>query len=220
MSIDLQSLRLYQEKMAKHVVLKDDFNDPPLKVAGADVAFIDGKGICACVNVQLPDLKVIETSTIIKQLYFPYVREYLAFREADSVISAYKQLADQPDVLLVNAHGIAHPRFYGAASHIGVLLDTATIGVASNNLCGEYDYEPSQTDDVVICSHMRRNIGYLLKSKKNCRPIFVSPGHKVSMSSIIPIIKSCMGIHKMPEPLYLAHLEANKVKQRELNSLL
>jgi deoxyribonuclease V len=206
--------------MSKHVVLKDGFHNPPLKVAGADIAFIDEKGICACVNVQLPELKVIETSTIIKQLSFPYIREYLAFREADSVISAYKQLTDQPDALLVNAHGIAHPRFYGAASHIGVLLDTTTIGVTSNNLCGHYKYEPPQIGDAIICSHMGRNVGYLFQSKKNCRPVFISPGHKVSMSSTIQIIKSCMGTHKMPEPLYLAHIIANRVKQRELNSLL
>ncbi len=220
MSINLQSLRLYQEKMAKSVVLKDDLHNHPLKVAGADLSFIDEKGICVCVSVQLPYLKVIETSTVIKQLTFPYIREYLAFREADSVMSAYKELKDQPDMLLVNAHGIAHPRFYGAASHIGVLLDIATIGVASNNLCGLYKREPSQIGDAMICSYMGRNVGYLFKSKENCRPIFVSPGHKVSISSTIQIIKDCMGTHKMPEPLYLAHINANKVKQRELKSLL
>lgn len=220
MSINLQSLRLYQERMAKHVVLKDDFNEPPLRIAGADMAFIDEKGICACVNVQLPDMEVIETSTTIKQLTFPYIRGYLAFREADSVISAYKQLTNQSDVLLVNAHGIAHPRFYGAASHIGVLLDTATIGVASNNLCGHYDNEPSQTGDAIVCSHLGRNVGYLFKSKKKCRPIFVSPGHKITMSSAIQVIKSCMRTHKMPEPIYLAHINANMGKQRELNPLL
>lgn len=220
MSINLQYLRLYQEKMGKQVDLNDDFNSPPLRVAGADLSFIDEKGICACVNVQLPNLKVIETSIIVKQLTFPYIREYLAFREADSVMSAYKELKDQPDMLLVNAHGIAHPRFYGAASHIGVLLDIATIGVASHNLCGRYKLEPSQIGDTVICSYMGRNVGYLFKSKENCRPIFVSPGHKISMSSTIQIIKDCMGTHKMPEPLYLAHIKANKVKQRELKSLL
>lgn len=218
MSIDLKSLRLNQENLAKHVILKDDFDNPPLRIAGADIAFINEKGICACVTVQLPDLKVIETAIIIKRLTFPYIREYLAFREADSVLSAYKQLTDQPDVLIVNAHGIAHPRYCGAASHIGVLLDTATIGVASNNLCGQYEQEPSQIGDAVICNHIGRNVGYVFKSKINCKPIFVSPGHKVSLSSAISIIKSCMGKHKMPEPIYLAHIKANKVKQRELTS--
>lgn len=220
MSINLQSLRLYQEKMAKQVILHDDFNNPPLRVAGADLSFIYEKGICVCVNVQLPNLKVIETSTIIKQLTFPYIREYLAFREADSIMSAFKELTDKPDVLLVNAHGIAHPRFYGAASHIGVLLDIASIGVASHNLCGHYEREPSQIGDAMICSYMGRKVGYLFKSKKNCRPIFVSPGNKVSISSSIQIIKDCMGTHKMPEPLYLAHIKANQVKKRELKSLL
>jgi len=206
--------------MAKQVVFNDDFNNPPLKVAGADLSFIDEKGICACVNLQLPNLKVIETSTIIKRLTFPYIREYLAFREAISIMSAYKELTHQPDMLLVNAHGIAHPRFFGAASHIGVLLDIATIGVASHNLCGQYEREPSQIGEAMICSYMGRNIGCLFKSKKDCRPLFVSPGHKVSISSTIQIIKDCMGTHKMPEPLYLAHIKANQVKQRELESLL
>lgn len=220
MNMDLKLFRLKQEKMAKQVVLDDDFNNPPLRVAGADIAFINEKGICACVTVKLSDLQAIETSTIMKQLTFPYIRGYLAFRESDSVISAFKQLTDQPDVLLVNAHGIAHPRFCGAASHIGVLLDTATIGVASNRLCGCYEREPSRLGDTVMYHYMGRDVGYLFKSKENCRPIFVSPGHKVSLSSAISIIKSCMGTHKMPEPIYLAHIKANRLKQRELTSQL
>ncbi len=216
MSINLNDLRLNQEKIAEFVVIDDDFNNPPSRITGSDIAFLNSKGICACVTVQLPDLQVIETSIIISKFTFPYIREYLAFREADSIISAYKQLNEQSDVLLVNAHGFAHPRFCGAASHIGVLLDKATIGVASNNLCGNYDQEPSEIGDAKICTYMGNDVGYIFKSKENCRPIFVSPGHKVSMSSSISIIKSCMGTHKMPEPIFLAHLKANKVKQGEL----
>lgn len=220
MSIDLNDLRSNQEKIAQHIVLDDNFNNPPSRIAGSDIAFINGRGVCACVIVQLPDLQVVETSIIINEITFPYITEYLAFREANSVISAYKQLKEQPDILLVNAHGFAHPRFCGAASHIGVLLNTATIGVASNNLCGIYRQEPLETGDAVMCTHLGKTVGYIFKSKKKCRPIFVSPGNKVSMLSAISIVKLCMGTHKMPEPIYLAHIEANKVRQEELTASL
>ena len=109
-------------------------------------------------------------------------------------------------MLLVDGHGIAHPRKIGLASHVGLLLDIPTIGIAKCLLCGKIE------EDKIVLGE--KNIGFKFIGKEQASPLFVSPGHKVSMKTSLEVVKNCMRMpHKLPEPLHLAHKNANKIRK-------
>ena len=128
-------------------------------------------------------------------------------------------MESKPEVFLINAHGIAHPVRCGCASYVGVLANVPTIGIASRNLCGEYDSEPTRVGEHVPLTHNGRIVGWALKSRKGCTPIFVSPGHGVSLTSSLEIVMKCTETNKLPEPLSLAHALANRVKKITLYNM-
>ncbi len=142
---------------------------------------------------------------------FPYVPTFLSFREAEPIVETFSSLRKKPEVLLVDGHGIAHPREIGLASHVGVLLETPTIGVAKKILVGEYN----RHEDVGGASkilHKGRTVGFALNSRRNSKPIFVSPGHLVSLEKSLEVVKKCIKGHRLPEPLRLAHELSSKAK--------
>ncbi len=119
----------------------------------------------------------------------------------------------KPDVILINGQGIAHPLRCGIASHVGVSLDVPSIGVAQSKLCGEYK-EPKEVGHYTSIIYNGKKVGYVYKSKENCKPIFVSPGHKVSSRTSLKIVTSCIGKYKLPIPLRMAHGYANEMKEK------
>jgi len=142
------------------------------------------------------------------------VPTFLGFREGPAIVKLIKLRRRTPDVFLINAQGIAHPLFCGCASHVGVLAQKPVIGVAASNLCGEYDCEPVEVGDAVPMRYNGRVVGWVLKSKAGCNPIFVSPGHLVSLESSLKIVKDCLKNHKLPEPLQQAHRLANDERNK------
>jgi len=152
------------------------------------------------------EIKIIKT-----HLDFPYIPTFLSFREGYPIIKLYKKLKTKPDIMIINGHGIAHPLFCGIATHVGVLLDKPTIGVAQSRLCGDYR-EPKRLGDCSKITYKGMIVGYVYKSKEKCKPIFVSPGHRISLKSCLRIVKKCIKTHKLPLPLAIAHIQANKSK--------
>jgi len=213
---DLEELRRAQTEIAAKVVLEDRFEKPIEVVTGSDLAFLNSAVVAAAVSLDYESLQVIEEKAVIGRVSFPYIPTFLGFREGPPIIELVGKLKVKPDILMLNAHGISHPLFCGCASHVGVLTNIPTVGVAKSKLCGEYQKEPERVGEWVPLMYGEKTVGALLKSKRGCRPIFVSPGHLVSLESSIQIAKRCIGDHKLPEPLYLAHRLANEERRRSL----
>lgn len=216
--IDKEKLRKKQQNIAKKIVLKDNFSKPIDKIAGFDLAFLDDKAFVAGVVLDYESLSLVEVKIIEVKLSFPYISTFLTFREGPPIIKVYRKLKIEPDVIMINGQGIAHPLSCGIASHVGVLLDIPSIGIAQRRLCGEYK-EPKKVGTHSKLTYKGKKVGYVYKSQKNCNPIFISPGHKISIEYSLEIVKNCIKNHKLPEPIFIAHGLANKIKINRTNNM-
>lgn len=201
----LEKLRKEQLKLAKLVIIEDKFSNIDT-VGGCDQAFFDNKIISAIVICDYKTMNVLEKQYSVVKARVPYIPGYLSYREGPAIIKTYKKLKKRPDILLFDSNGILHKLRIGMASHVGVLLDQVTTGVAKHLLCGKV-----KGKRIFVNDEMR---GFILKTKKSYRPLYVSPGHKVSLKTSLKIVKHCLRNHKLPEPLRFAHLYANEVKEK------
>jgi len=209
--MDLKEFKKVQNRLARRVSLKDGFGGIEC-IAGVDLAFRGRTAYCAAVVLDYDTLEPVEELVKVSKVSFPYVPTFLSFREADAIIDVHRQLKKRPDVTLIDGHGIAHPRGVGIASHVGVLLDRPTIGVAKNPLFGEVAGTPSPGKAVPLLSG-KRLLGYALVTKPGTRPIYISPGNLVSQRSALETVRHCLLKHKLPEPSRLAHELANLAKE-------
>ena len=199
----LKKLRQDQIKLSKELMIKDDF-DKLDTVAGVDVSYPKNefdKSCGACVVVDFKTKDVVEEKTVFVNTDFPYIPTYFSFREYPVVEKLIKNLDTKPSVILFDGNGILHPYMCGFASYAGLLLDTPSIGVAKSLLTGEVK------DDFVMLNN--KKIGYAVFSKRAKKPIFISPGHRVSHTSSFNIVRNFLKF-KFPEPLRLAHVLAKK----------
>lgn len=209
--MELGELYALQEKLAKKVSLKDGFAlDEIEKIAGCDLAYARDTVFCAVVVLEYPSLEIKKEKIVRTRVSFPYIPGLLAFREKEPILRAVKGI--DFDILMVDGQGIAHPRGLGIASHIGVLLNKPTIGVAKSRLCGEVKGELVAGRPAPLI-YEGREVGYALVTKKGTRPIYISPGHKVSLATSLEIVRRCSREHKLPEPTRLAHLKAEGAKK-------
>lgn len=209
---DLNVLRTIQKEIAKRVILKDDFKTPIEYIGGVDSAYFEKAIITCCVIVKWPNLELIEQKFIISEITFPYISTYFAFREGPSIIEVLTFVKNIPTILMINSHGILHPFFAGCASHIGVLLDLSTIGVAQEVLCGELGTTPTRESDWTPITFEGRTLGACLLTQKKIKPVYISPGHRITTKTAVEIVKKCITNQKLPKPIHLAHKFANKLK--------
>lgn len=202
MSINLEQLKLTQQQLAEQVNLTDDFNSSITLVGGTDVGFEDeGKTTrAAIVILTYPDFDVVEYHVARLKTEFPYIPGYLSFREYPALLSAWEQVEHKPDLLLVDGQGVAHPRQLGIASHLGLLLDMPTIGVAKKRLCGHYNPLPKVAGQMTPLTDKQQQIGWVLQSKNNCNPLFISSGHRISQASALNWVNLCLRGYRLPEP--------------------
>jgi len=155
-------------------------------VAGADLAILkdQNKLVCAIIVFSYPDLIEIERAWEVVDENFPYIPGLLAFREGPAIIKTYNKLKQKPDVLIFDGHGIAHPRGFGIASYVGVLLDISTMGIGKKKLYGTYQ-EPEDKPGSYesLFSKDGEQIGVVLKTKNKTKPVFVSIGHKIDLAT-------------------------------------
>jgi deoxyribonuclease V len=203
--------RSVQADLAGRVDLSDAISLDAIKtVAGIDNTYIkeDGKTTAGAVIVVLafPAMEVIETAFTWRPVAFPYVPGLLSFREAPAVLAAYADLTVEPDVFLCDGQGYAHPRRFGLASHLGVILDRPTIGCAKSRLIGEYE-EPERTFGAHTPLVDRGEVvGAAVRTRPRHKPLFVSPGHKISIETAVEIALACCRDDAfLPEPTRLAH---------------
>lgn len=197
----IQELAEIQDKLSSKII-KEDSLQRVEKVAGVDVSFEkNNMATAAAVVIDFNSLKVIEEQALNVELLFPYISGFLGFREADAIISVLRLLECGFDVLMVNGHGIMHPRGFGLASHVGLLLDVPTIGVAKRLIKGNYKcYENNSLRMIELKGEL---VGACDRQK--C----ISIGHKISLKTAICIAKKT-SVFKMPEPLRKAHILATK----------
>ena len=203
--------RTIQADLAGRVDLFDGISlDAITLVAGIDNTYVteEGTTIAGAVVVVLsfPDMDVIETAITWQPIAFPYVPGLLSFREAPAVVAAYADLTVEPDLVLCDGQGYAHPRRFGLASHLGVILERPTIGCAKSRLIGEYD-EPERTfGDYTPLLDRGEVVGAAVRTRPRHKPLFVSPGHKVSVETAVEItLACCRNGAFLPEPTRLAH---------------
>lgn len=204
--IDLTKLKEEQLKLAKKVIVKDSFEKLDL-IGGVDCAYAKDEVIAAIVVCDSKTMEAKEKVFAVAKAKFPYVAGFLAYREGAAISEAYTKLADKPDIMIFDGNGILHPRRFGLASHMGVALDVASIGIAKQLLVGE------EKGNVVYVDKEARAEAVVTREKS--KPVYISPGHKISLKTSVEIVKSCMRFpHKLPEPLHLAHKYANEIRDK------
>jgi len=178
----------------------------PEHIAGVDAAFFDDKVIAAACLFTYPELIFIEEAHAIVTASFPYIPGFLSFREGPALIKAIKRLKIEPDVIIFDGQGIAHPKGLGIASHIGVILDIPTIGCAKSRLIGEHREPGTKKGNWSPLLYEGNIIGAVLRTKDNVRPLFVSPGNRIDLKSSIEIVLACTRTYRIPEPLRRADI--------------
>ncbi len=195
--------------------------DQPIHyVAGADISFDKGSNIiyAGVVVLKYPELTEVDRGLTVSRTTFPYIPGLLSFRESPAVLEAWEYLHIQPDVLLIDGHGYAHPRRFGLACHLGLLLDVPTIGCAKTVLVGKFEepkldaggYSPLIDRDEVV--------GAALRTSEGVAPVFVTIGHMVDLDSSIKFVLSCCRGYRIPEPTRQAHLLVNALRRGEVRT--
>lgn len=179
-------------------------------VAGVDNAYRrDGDGgsaYAAVVVLDFPTLEIVDTAFGSCPVAFPYIPGLLTFREAPAVLQALEQVSIEPDVVLFDGHGYAHPRRFGLASHLGVLLDRPSIGCAKSRLVGRFDEPPQDFGAWTPLIDKEETIGAVLRTRPGHTPLFVSIGHKTSLETAVAVVLACRRSGRfLPEPTRLAH---------------
>jgi deoxyribonuclease V len=195
---------LANQVLRKSTTIKSSF------IAGVDISAPDSRGFAraAAVILNYPQLEVIEVETAEDKLNFPYIPGFLSFREAPLVLAACQKLSIDPDLILVDGQGIAHPRRFGIASHLGLLLDIPTIGCAKSRLCGTHVPVTAEAGAYAELTDKGELIGVALRTKDDVSPIYVSIGHKIDLYTAIHWVLECCRGWRLPEPSRLAHLAA------------
>lgn len=213
----LKEAQAVQRKLAQNVVTEDRLA-PVHIIGGADVSNPLGdpqkRVYAALVTLSYPALQVTHSTCAAQVSALAYVPGFLAFREVPALIDAFGQLPQRPDLVLVDGHGISHPRGLGIASHLGVLLDLPTIGVAKSILVGHTleDPGPNPGDNVPLI-WQDRVIGVALRTKAKTKPVYVSVGHRISLDSAIRWVMQCQKGYRLPEPTRQAHQAANQCRR-------
>lgn len=168
------------------------------------------------VLLSFPRLQPVAYSLVKAETRFPYVPGFLAFREVPALVQVWDQMQQRPDVLVVDGHGIAHPRRLGIATHFGIVTGQPSMGCAKKLLYGKYDEPGPEPGAASPLWAQTEQIGYVLRSKAKTAPVFVSPGHLIGMEDSLELIRSCMGRYRIPEPTRLAHELVNRFRKGEL----
>ncbi|HEY0245066.1 MAG TPA: deoxyribonuclease V [Mucilaginibacter sp.] len=203
----------YQHELRKQVRI-EPLNKPIRIIGGADISFNKYSEVvyAGIVLFKYPELTLIGQGTAISKTKFPYISGLLAFREVPALLEAWEKLPVKPDVMVLDGQGIAHERRTGIATHFGLITDVPSIGSAKSRLAGKYEEPGYAIFDQSPMYDKGELIGIALRSKKNCNPIYISPGHRINMEQSVEVIKNCIKGYRVPEPTRQAHLLVNKIR--------
>ena len=210
-----QSAIQLQIDLSKNVITNDQFWVEPKLVAGVDVAYSNEKNdlFAGIVTIDSTNFKVVEKHTAIDVARFPYTPGLFSFRELPSIISALGKLRIEPDLIVCDSQGIAHPRRFGLASHLGVLFDIPTIGCAKTRYIGEYSKIPTKRGEQTPLIDESETVGAVLCTQNDVKPVFVSVGHKVSIETACNWILKLAPDYRLPETTRLSNELVNLLRQ-------
>ncbi len=195
-----------QEVLRKRIILRKT-SSRIKTIGGGDVAYSKDGAYCfaAIAVLSFPDVEMLDRTTAVGKIPFPYIPGLLSFREGPVLIKAFQRLKLKPDVMIYDGQGIAHPRGMGLASHMGLWLGIPSIGCAKTPLLKRVTLPGPSKGSVEWIRWKGKKVGAVLRTRENVRPLFVSPGHRIDLrTSIQLILKSCKG-YRVPEPLRRAH---------------
>ncbi len=188
----------------------------PKFIAGADVSYTRNSddGFAAVVVLTWPQLEMVELQVARDRVPFPYIPGLLSFREAPILLQAFEKLHTRPDVILFDGQGIAHPRTMGLATHMGLWLQLPSIGCAKSKLFGTGAMPDSVRGSWKSLHHDGREIGAIVRTRTGVKPVFVSPGHLITLRESIDLVLHAATRYRLPEPLRQAHLQVNSYRMR------
>ncbi len=188
-----------QQQLAKEVILSDRLETVEY-VAGVDVGYENNEITRAAVVVlSFPDLQFVEQAIATLPTTFPYIPGFLSFREVPAILDALAKLHTIPNLILCDGQGIAHPRRFGIACHIGILADVPTIGVAKSWLIGKYEKVAETRGSWQLMLDKGETIGAVLRTRNNVKPLYISSGHRISLPTAIDYVMSCTTKYRLPE---------------------
>jgi len=202
-----------QKELKKKVSLNKSFYEIR-KVAGADVSYYKNKMIAGIVILKFPQFEIIEREFSVSPVTFPYISGLLTFREGPSLLAAFKKIKNEPDIILFDGQGIAHPRRMGIATHLGLFLDKPTIGCAKSKLSGNYLSVGKEKGNYALLRENKEILGAVLRTRKEVKPIFVSPGNKIDLLSSIDIVLKCIDKYRLPLPVREAHIFVKQIRTK------
>lgn len=209
-----QAIALQQQLRAQIDIT--ELNTPIRLIGGADISFnkFEETVYAGIIVLKYPEMIPVDRVTIVATTRFPYISGLLAFREVPALLKAWNALAQKPDVMVLDGQGIAHERRLGIATHFGLITNLPSIGCAKTRLTGTY-IEPEEVPFAESALfHKNERIGTVLRTKLKCKPVFISPGHKISIGQSVEIIKNCSRKYRIPEPTRLAHLLVNEIRMQ------
>lgn len=203
-----------QRRLASRISLAP-LREPVRRIAGADVSYdpMADRFFAAIVVLAWPGLEVCESGRASGRTAFPYVPGLLSFREIPALLRAYRRLRLKPDLILCDGQGLAHPRFFGLACHLGLLLGVPALGCAKSLLVGTHGPVPSRRGGRVPLRYGRRRVGTVLRTREGVKPVFVSPGHRLSVRQAGDWALRCSRGHRLPEPTRLADREVDRMRR-------
>jgi deoxyribonuclease V len=186
-------------------------------IAGADISFnkFDPTIYTGIVVLRLPALEVVEEVGIVSETKFPYVPGLLSFRESPSVLEAWAKLKTEPDAVMFDGQGLAHPRRVGIASHVGLIIDRPTLGCAKSVLVGRFEEPGEERGSWTPMVDKGETVGAALRTKTRVQPVYVSPGHLIDLAGAVELTLACDGGYRQPEPTRRAHLLVNALRRGE-----
>ena len=203
-----------QSSLASQVIRTGHLKDVRL-IAGADISTQKDsiQAYAGVVVMTYPELEVVEERGVVFELSFPYVPGLLAFREAPPLLKVFEEIRHEPDLVLFDGQGIAHPRGLGIASHMGLLLDKPSIGCAKSLLIGHFEEpEDQQGAFSYLYDNHQQVIGAVVRTRTGVQPVFVSIGHRIDLATAIKfVLASCRG-YRIPEPIRHAHNFVNRLR--------
>jgi deoxyribonuclease V len=206
-----EAIRL-QNELAPRVIVDQPLPLESIRlVAGVDVSVKDGVSRAAVVVLRFPALQVIQTVTASQPTPFPYVPGLLSFREGAVILAALRKLQATPDVFIFDGQGTIHPRRIGIACHIGLFIDAPTVGCGKSRLVGRHDPVPPEKGAWVPLVDRDETIGVVLRTRTNVKPVFVSPGHRVTLADAVRLVLACTPRYRLPEPVRAAHHAAGQI---------
>lgn len=194
----LEEAQQLQEQLRSQVIAKDSF-DTIRTVAGVDAGYEGELARAAVVVLAYPSLEPLDYAIARRPAPFPYIPGFLSFRETPAVLAALESLKIRPDLLICDGQGIAHPRRFGIACHIGLLADLPAIGCAKSLLVGHFSALPDERGAHVPLTHQGEQIGVALRTRPGTKPVFISIGHRISIATAIRYVMSCTTRYRLPE---------------------